>query len=187
MERRERRHMRPAQPVPRRLPVRHDPAVIADLRSDALARQRTRPPAPVPKAEILPPDSGLAVRFAPEIFRRSDDRFVEVPHGLSLAEIVDHLVGEPPLPREYADVYLDGVVIPPDWWPRLRPKPAARVKVVLVPGGGSDTLRMALTAAVVVAAAAAVVATGGTALAAYGPLIGAGIPLAGPLVVGGEP
>lgn len=184
MERRERRHMRPAQPVPRRLPVRHDPAVIADLHRDALARQR--PPAPMPKVEILPPGSGLPVRYVPEMFKRCSDRFVEVPHGLTLAEIVDHLVGEPPLPREYADVYLDGEVIPPDWWPRLKPKPAAMVKVVLVPGGGQEFLRLALTAAVVVAAAAAV----GYAAPVIGPVaaagLGAGIPLAGPLAIGAE-
>ena len=113
---------------------------------------------------------------------RSARELVPVPEGLTLEQIAAILVPDEAA-RELLEITIAGEPMPRAWWPRLRPRPGAIVEGVMLPAGGPDTLRMVLTAAVVVAAAAVVVATGGTALAAYGPLIGAGITIAGTLAV----
>lgn len=180
----------PRRPAPARLPQRRAPVLDPALFDASLRLQRPLEPAHEPMAEVLPPGSGLAISFKPSLLRRADDAIVEVPHGLTIEEIIAHLAGEQ-LPAEMVDVYLDGEPVPSAWWPRVRPKPAARVEVALLPAGGPEVLRMVLIAAVVVGVAFAVpvvgAALGGGIIATAGAAaLGAGVPLGAALVVGGR-
>ncbi|MFO1073508.1 MAG: hypothetical protein U1E17_12715 [Geminicoccaceae bacterium] len=66
------------------------------------------------------------------------------------------------------------------------PKLAAHIEVVLLPAGGSEILRAVLIAGVVIAVAAAIPWAIGVVGPAAAAGIGAGVPIGGALVIGGE-
>lgn len=180
------RHAR--RPLPARLPPRRAPALDPQLLEASLRLQRPLEPVHEPEAAILPPGSGLAVAYKPSLLRRAEDRLVEVPAGLTIEEIIAHLAPAE-VPIEQVEIILDGEPVPSAWWPRVRPKVAARIEVVLVPAGGPEVLRSVLMVSAIVAITAITMnpafaaAVGGPAIAAG---IGAGVSLGGPLVVGGR-
>lgn len=105
-----------------------------------------------------------------------------VREGASLAEIAAILEPDEAA-RALLELKVNGELVPHPWWPRLRPKPGTIVEGVLVPAGGSEFLRLALTAAVVVAAATVVAASGGTLGPVAAAALGAGITIAGTLAI----
>ncbi len=84
---------------------------------------------------------------------------IELPAGLTLAEILAEVITEPWL-REYACVALEGHLIPPAQFSHVRPKPGRRVTITVVPrgggggssGGGKNTLATVLSVVVILAA-----------------------------------
>lgn len=103
----------------------------------------------------------------------SSERVVlEMPHGLTLEEMIERAIEEP-WRRDHAVAMLDGQVIPKPWLSRVRPKTGKHVDVVVVPrgGGGSgsgssgnkNTWAVVLTVVVALAATAASLYVGGAA------------------------
>lgn len=122
--------------------------------------------------EILLPSDTVPVTACPHPFT-TEHRSLELPAGLSLAEMVEAVQPEPFL-RRHAHVFLGDLYIQPEYWSQVRPKAGAMVSIRMVPqnsggGGGKSPLRMVLLIAVMVVAA---VISGG-ALAAAFPALGA--------------
>jgi predicted phage tail protein len=78
---------------------------------------------------------------------------VELPYGLTIAEILEVACADPAL-RRTMSVRIAGHDIPAAVWHRVRPKPGVLIEAVPLPLGG-DTLRTILIIAVVAAAMAA--------------------------------
>lgn len=173
------------RPLPARLLPRRAPALDPELLAASLRLQRPLEPVHEPEATVLPPGSGLPIRFKPNLLRRAEDRLVQVPEGLSLTEIVDRLVPAE-VPPEQIDLLLNGEVIPPAWWPRVRPRPAAHIEIALLPAGGSEILRAVLIAGVVIAVAAAMPWAIGVVGPAAAAGLGAGVTVGAALTIGGE-
>ena len=57
---------------------------------------------------------------------------LEMPEGLTLGEMLDRS-GIDPYLAPWCRVTLNGAVIPPTWWDRVRPKVGAMVAVCVVP------------------------------------------------------
>ena len=120
-----------------------------------------------------------------------DRRLLDVPAGLSIAEIVS--VAMPARPRVgRLVVYLGDDAVSADVWHAVRPKPGTHVRIVAVPaGGGGRILRSVATIATALLAAAVAgpiagalfPALTGTALTVATGVIGAGLTLAGSLAV----
>jgi hypothetical protein len=75
----------------------------------------------------------VTVRCGPE----ADIKWA-APYGLSVADIVADAPGLIVRDHECLVVLINGVLVPPVLWPRIRPKPCARVRVVMVTEGGDD-------------------------------------------------
>ena len=122
---------------------------------------------------ILPPKP-----FGPETVT------LDVPHGLTLAEILDLAEAEGRLDGGLAFLLVVTIGphrVPPALWHRVRPKPGARVLVWYAPqdggggGGGSNPLKFLLQVAIVIGAAVATFFGG--------PLAGLAVTLLGGLLV----
>lgn len=148
------------------------------------------------EAPVSPPPPPPATTFTGAALvhpLRREVRSRAYPVGSTLAEVAADL-----LPDRAADPLLacalNNVPIPRELWPRVKPKAGTLAQFVPVPGDGNTALRIGLTLAVVAAAAAATVATGGAAVfaatpmlgAVAGAVVGATITTAGPLVVAAE-
>lgn len=97
------------------------------------------------------PPAGLTPVFYRPSLLRSDRRTLALEPGLTVAEIVARVEPDPRV-QEHVLVLLEGQEIGREWWPRVRPRNGHVLHLVARPGGGSETLRMVLTVAVVAAA-----------------------------------
>lgn len=117
----------------------------------------------------LPAPIHLSLRPHPFDLRRE---LVEVPAGGTIADMLKIAQPDPTI-RRYLRVRLQGELIPPEVWHRVRPKAGTLLEAVPVPqGGNNEMLRTVLMIAIVAGA----MALGGW---AAGGLVGAGYLAAG--------
>lgn len=111
------------------------------------------------EGEILPPSAaGVSIVACPHPFevRRVE---MEVPSGLSLAEMVALVQPHEPL-RRFCHVSIGDMAIDPRYLSRIRPREGARVTIRMLPakseggGGGKNPLKTVLTIAMIVASIA---------------------------------
>lgn len=134
----------------------------------------------------------LAHRPHPFDLRRE---IIEVPAGLTVAEILD-LAQPDPIVRRYLRVRLQGHDLAPEYHHRIRPKAGMILEAVPLPQGGNPTLmRTILTIAIVAGAmalggwaagglvTAGYLTAGGAAFTFASAGIGGALPLAGPLAL----
>jgi hypothetical protein len=135
--------------------------------------------------EVLPPDHPVVeVLAVPRPFggQRLYGRFAA---GLTISEILDRC-GIPP--GAHARVFVEDTLIPPAWWPYVKPKAGRRVTIRVIPaggGGGGDDSKVWRTVLLVVILLVAIVTTAAT----YGVLggvwaavLGAAITVSGTLL-----
>ena len=96
----------------------------------------------------------VLVTAAPHPFK-VERRVMELPEGLTIDQMLDIAQPDPVL-RRYAIAFIDGEVIPRDFWPSVRPKAGAHLELRVLPGfgggeGGKNPLRTILTIAIIAA------------------------------------
>lgn len=98
----------------------------------------------------------IPVLASPMIDAGRDRVSAELPHGLSIAEIVERMVPDRAIGREYIRVALvtksGSQIVPPAVWHRAYPHPGVHVVIRVVPG--KDALRSILQIVVAIAAIA---------------------------------
>jgi hypothetical protein len=164
--------------------------LLSEASPDALASRVIAP------AEILDPNSTLRSLILPHPFSNERiDRTIKV--GATLAEILED-AGLPigPMRGFSIRVFIDGHgPIPREWWSRIKPKAGRIVTARIIPanaggGGGKNVLGMVLMVAVIVVAivaqqyyAVALAGALGVSAATASALIGAGVIVAGGLLI----
>lgn len=141
----------------------------------------------------------VAVVARPHLFSDRDLAQIELPAGLTIAEILDAAGWNMAL-ADYTRVYVDHRDVPAEYWSRARPKEGRHILVALVPGkgdgGGKSVIAAIASIAIMIVApfaaaglaGYAVSATGvaqaaaGLGAASFGALVG-GIGLAGNLAI----
>jgi hypothetical protein len=125
------------------------------------------------EGEVLRPGQGMVrVAARPRPFRLAGTA-MELPAGLTLAEMVEAAIPEPAL-RRWAGVRIGGHEVPRDHWRRVRPKPGAHVEIVAGAGGGGEGGKNPLRTVLTIAVIAASIWVGGGGLAFLGQAFAAG-------------
>lgn len=104
--------------------------------------------------ETTHPADGVRVVACPRPFgvERVD---VEMAAGRTIGEMVEEIVGRGMMERAGVHVFVGDIPVPPEYFPRVRPKAGQTVTMRVVARGGGDseknTLRTVLTIAVIAA------------------------------------
>lgn len=79
----------------------------------------------------------VAALIRPHMLSPRDQRALEMPEGLTIAQMVA-LVWPVDVARGHAVVFIGEVQVPLEYWPRVRPKAGALVRMALTFGGGDS-------------------------------------------------